>query len=44
MDASDPGHGLPGETALRLLGRLMLAWDGQWFLKVIETCDMEKAV
>ena len=44
MDPNDTGHGLPAETALRLLGRLMLAWDGQWFLKVVETCGMEKAV
>ncbi len=26
------------------LGRLMLAWDGQWFLKTAEACGLEKAV
>jgi hypothetical protein len=26
------------------LGRLMLAWDGQWFLKAAEECGLDKAV
>ena len=30
--------------ALAMLGRLMLAWDGQWFLKTAEACGLEKAV
>ena len=30
--------------AARMLGRLMLSWDGQWFLKVAEACGLEKAV
>jgi len=28
----------------RLLARLMLAWDGQWFLKTAEGCGLDKAV
>lgn len=43
MDRKDPG-GLSPETAAELLGRLMLAWDGQWFLKTAESCGLEKAV
>jgi len=35
---------LSEEEARRLLGRLMLAWDGQWFLKVAEACGLPKAV
>lgn len=32
------------EQAARMLGRLMLSWDGQWFLKVAEACGLDKAV
>ncbi|MGC8762181.1 MAG: DUF6125 family protein [Acidobacteriota bacterium] len=32
------------ERALAMLGRLMLAWDGQWFLKTAEACGLQKAV
>lgn len=32
------------EKAVEMLGRLMLAWDGQWFLKTAEVCGLEKAV
>ncbi len=32
------------EKALEMLGRLMLAWDGQWFLKTAGACGLEKAV
>jgi hypothetical protein len=35
---------LTPEQCTRLLGHLMLAWDGQWFLKVAESCGLEKAV
>jgi hypothetical protein len=35
---------LTPEKAAELLGRLMLAWDGQWFLKTAQSCGVEKAV
>lgn len=35
---------LPPDKAVTLLGRLMLAWDGQWFLKTAEACGVETAV
>jgi len=39
------GHGgLSPEKAAAMLGRLMLAWDGQWFLKTAQSCGLEKAV
>ncbi len=43
VDAKDP-EALSPDRAAALLGRLMLAWDGQWFLKVAESCGLEKAV
>lgn len=44
MDEHERSSGLTTERAAALLGRLMLAWDGQWFLKVAESCGLEKAV
>lgn len=38
------GATLSPEAAAKLLGRLMLAWDGQWFLKTAEACGLETAV
>ena len=35
---------LSSEAAVKLLGRLMLAWDGQWFLKTAQDCGVETAV
>jgi hypothetical protein len=35
---------LPPEKAIALLGRLMLAWDGQWFLKTAQAFGVEKGV
>jgi len=32
------------ERGLAMLGRLLLAWDGQWFLKTAEACGLERAV
>ncbi len=44
MKERGPENQLSEEEARRLLGRLMLAWDGQWFLKVAEACGLPKAV
>ncbi len=41
---SDISEKLSPEAAVKLLGRLMLAWDGQWFLKVAQECGVETAV
>ncbi len=35
---------LPPDKAIALLGRLMLSWDGQWFLKTAEACGLDTAV
>ncbi|KFD41521.1 hypothetical protein HX99_05905 [Peptococcaceae bacterium SCADC1_2_3] len=34
-------NGLPETTKSELLSKLMLAWDGQWFLKVVEEFGLE---
>ncbi len=44
MKERRPEIQLSEEEARRLLGRLMLAWDGQWFLKVAQACGLPKAV
>lgn len=45
MDSEkEKSGGLAPEKAAALLGRLMLAWDGQWFLKTAQACGLEKAV
>ena len=44
MDENTPKRGLDPDEAAALLGKLMLAWDGQWFLKVAESCGLDKAV
>jgi len=41
---ADGSEKLSSEAAINLLGKLMLAWDGQWFLKTAATCGLEKAV
>ena len=41
---ADTSGKLSAEAAVKLLGRLMLAWDGQWFLKVAQECGVETAV
>lgn len=41
---ADGSEKLSSEAAIKLLGKLMLAWDGQWFLKTAEACGLEKAV
>lgn len=41
---TDISEKLPAEAAVKLLGKLMLAWDGQWFLKTAEACGLEKGV
>lgn len=38
------GEPLTHEREAVLLARLMLAWDGQWFLKTAQSCGLEKAV
>ncbi|MEJ2420955.1 MAG: DUF6125 family protein [Acidobacteriota bacterium] len=38
------GKTLPAEKLVELLGKMLLAWDGQWFLKVAESCGLETAV
>jgi hypothetical protein len=35
---------IPLERQVEMLGRLMLAWDGQWFLKVVEQFGLEAGV
>jgi len=35
---------IPLERQVEMLGRLMLAWDGQWFLKVVERFGLEAGV
>ncbi|MBU0492192.1 MAG: hypothetical protein KKA73_03485 [Chloroflexi bacterium] len=35
---------IPPERQAEMLGRLMLAWDGQWFLKVVERFGLEAGV
>ena len=37
-------YDLPPQKAIELLGRLMLSWDGQWFLKTAEAFGVEKGV
>lgn len=37
-------YDLPCETWLEVMGRLMLAWDGQWFLKTMEEFGLEAAM
>lgn len=34
-------YDLPCETWLDMMGRLMLSWDGQWFLKTVEEFGLE---
>lgn len=41
---ADTSDKLSSEAAVKLLGRLMLAWDGQWFLKTAQECGVETAV
>jgi len=35
---------LPAEVRARVMGELAMAWDGQWFLKVMEECGLDTAV
>ncbi len=35
---------IPLERQVEMLGRLMLAWDGQWFLKVVERFGLEAGI
>jgi len=44
MNESAVKRDLSAKEAAALLGKLMLAWDGQWFLKVAESCGLDKAV
>jgi hypothetical protein len=44
MDQERRKGPMDAEQAARMLGRLMLSWDGQWFLKVAQSCGLEKAV
>jgi hypothetical protein len=37
-------YDLPPEKAIELLRRLMLSWDGQWFLKTSQAFGVEKGV
>ena len=39
-----PPYDLPEEDRVRLLGGLLLAWDGQWFLKTVEEFGLEAGV
>lgn len=32
------------EDAIKLLSKLLLAWDGQWFLKTVQEIGLEKAI
>lgn len=41
---ADNSEKLSSEAAAKLLGKLMLAWDGQWFLKTAQECGVETAV
>ena len=40
---ADTSEKLSSEAAAKLLSKLMLAWDGQWFLKTAQSCGLEKA-
>lgn len=44
MNEKKVGEPLNHEKEAVLLARLMLAWDGQWFLKTAQSCGLEKAV
>ena len=35
---------IPCEDTIKMLSKLLLAWDGQWFLKTVQEMGLEKAV
>ncbi len=35
---------IPCENKIALFSRLLLAWDGQWFLKTVQAVGLDKAV
>ena len=37
-------YNLSGDQQARMLRRLMLYWDGQWFLKAVEAFGLEEAI
>ena len=41
---ADNSERLSSDAAAKLLGKLMLAWDGQWFLKTAQERGVETAV
>ncbi len=44
MSEDEKVYELGSSKAAVLMARLMLAWDGQWFLKTAESCGLQKAV
>jgi len=38
------GYGLSDAQRVQMLRKLMLFWDGQWFLKTVETFGLEPAI
>ncbi|NOY77072.1 MAG: L-2-amino-thiazoline-4-carboxylic acid hydrolase, partial [Calditrichaeota bacterium] len=43
-EKSEPDFEIPCEEKIKMLSRLLLAWDGQWFLKTVQEIGLEKAV
>jgi predicted ArsR family transcriptional regulator len=41
---TDIGYGLSDAQRVQMLRKLMLFWDGQWFLKTVETFGLEPAI
>ena len=41
---TDTGHVLSDAQQVQMLRKLMLFWDGQWFLKAVETFGLEPAI
>jgi len=41
---TDTGYGLSDAQQVQMLRKLMLFWDGQWFLKTVETFGLEPAI
>ncbi len=40
----DSNFDIPCEDTIKMLSKLLLAWDGQWFLKTVQEIGLEKAV
>ena len=44
LQAESSPYNLSGDQQARMLRRLMLYWDGQWFLKAVEAFGLEEAI